>query len=280
MIFKSYLHRAVITLKHGTNKSIQKRTNFMIHNNYSAQCCNYDRSKKPSIILMPNKPTCDLKLQSNQIVAFSSYVSYKSEPGTSFSSSPHDDETQEDPYEKGIIFSQREAPFHHNVLEESSAYSSTIFKSDPNFSDRYILSEEEFSNLLSTSDWESKSPSHIAAAFASCGLCSANYLNVSMDDHRFDKLVDAFESKCLSFTDDEMMDCLIAIKFWPKSDNVKAENFLRVWKALDNLCFERILDWSHDKILFVMDLWYQIRLIRLCNFSYHGIKKISRRCKE
>lgn len=251
----------------------------MIHN-YSAQCCNHDGSSKTSIILMPNKPIYVLKLQSNRNVAFSSYVSYSSAPGTSLSSSPQDNETHEEPYLKGIIFSETEASFHHKVLEESSAYSSTIFKSNPNFTDRYSLSEEEFSNLLSTSDWESKSPSHIAAAFASCGLCSASYLNVSMDDHRFNKLVDAFESKCSSFTDDEMMDCLIAIKFWPKSDNVKAENYSRVWKALDNLCFERLLDWSHDKILFVMDLWYQIRLIRLSNFTYHGLKKISRRCKE
>lgn len=250
--------------------------------NYSVQNCNHYGPSKPDNAFMTNKPIHVLKLWSNQNVSFLSCVNYSSAPGIPLSSSSHDDETDEEQDLKGAIFSEKEAPFHHKVLEDSSAYSSTIFKSNTNFTDRYSLSEEEFSNLLSTSDWESKTPSQIAVAFVSCGLCSANYLNVSMDDHRFDKLVDAFESKCTcsSFTDDEVMDCLIAIKYWPQSDHVKAENFLRVWKALDNFCFGRMMDWSHDKILFVMDLWYQIRLLRLSNFTYHGLKKISRRCKE
>lgn len=279
MICKRYLHSAVIKFKNSTSKCLKKGTNCMLHN-YSSYCCYHNGPSMLSDLLMQYKSPYAAKLHVNQHLPFGIFDSYSTSPNTTIGLSLPFQDGNEEQGSKGKVFTENESTFHHQVLEKSSSYSSTIFKSSPDFSDKYMLSEEEFGNLLSTSDWDSKSPYHIAVAFVSFGVCSSHYLNVSIDDHRFNKLVDAFENKCSSFTDDQVMDCLIAIQSWPQSDHVKAGNFLKVWKALDKLCHGRLFDWSHDKILFVMDLWYKIRLIRLNNFTYHGLNKISRRCKE
>lgn len=181
---------------------------------------------------------------------------------------------------KGKRFIETESIIHHKVLEESTVYANTILKEDINFTHRYRISHEEFKDLVSKTNWSNESPYHIVTAFVSFGIYSANNLKLTIDEGMFDELTTNFVSKCSEFTDEQLIDCMVAVKIWPQSRHVKENNYLKIWKALDYVCLERYLDWTVDKTLYMMDLWYHMHLIRLSNFVYKGLNKLSRKCKE
>lgn len=174
-----------------------------------------------------------------------------------------------------------EAGYHHNVMENSSAYCNTVYKTDPRFMEIYRLSDVEFKELTTgRRDWMSESPHRVNEAFISLGIYSASNLSITMDDERFNDLICALVDKCSAFTDDQLIDCLIAIQIWPPSDHVKTEHFLKVWKILDKVCVARQFDWSIDKMLYIMDLWYCMKLVRLSDFVFKGLLRMSKRCNE
>uniref|UniRef100_A0A1B6F893 RAP domain-containing protein n=1 Tax=Cuerna arida TaxID=1464854 RepID=A0A1B6F893_9HEMI len=177
-------------------------------------------------------------------------------------------------------FVESESELHHQVLENLSAYSGTIFKLDTNFIERYTITDKEFENIVGVADWKNKSAYNVVVSFISLAVYSSSKLKVTVDDERFDKLVSEFVQKCSQFTEDQLIDSLVAVQFWPLSEHVKTHNYLQIWKALDHVCHDRYLDWTVDKMLFMMDLWYNIKLIRLSSFVYKGLNKISRKCDD
>lgn len=181
---------------------------------------------------------------------------------------------------KGRKYPESESVHHHKVLEESDVYANTLFKQDSNFIERYKLSHEEFKDLINIKDWDSKTPHQIATAFVSFGIYSNSYLKLTMDDEKFDGLTMAFVNKCSQFTDDQLIDCMTAVQIWPESNHVKEKNYLKIWKSLDNVCLQKFLDWTVDKILYMMDLWYHMKLARLSGFVYKGLNKVSRKSSE
>lgn len=180
----------------------------------------------------------------------------------------------------GKIFKENEAEFHHKIMEDCPSYSSTIFKQDPQFTKKYQLKDNEFCDLVDGKNWKDKPASTLAMAFASLGVYSNLVSQMTLEDERLDLFVCAFLKKCPLFSDEELMDCLIALQHWAPANSVRDEQFLNVWKALDQVCHNRYIDWSHDKVLYVVDLWYQIRLTRLSIFVFKALKKISNKCEE
>lgn len=199
---------------------------------------------------------------------------------TSLDVEPSDDNVLES-IPGGKIFRENEAEFHHKIMEDCSSYSSTIFKHDAQFTAKYQLNDVEFCDLVESKNWENKSATTLAETFVSLGVYSNSVSHMTLEDERLDHFIGAFLQKCSLFSDDELMDCLVALQQWAQSSkSVREEQFLKVWKALDQVCHERYIDWSHDKILYVVDLWYQVKLARLSIFVYKALKKISNKCEK
>lgn len=190
----------------------------------------------------------------------------------------NDDVEEEIKTKKGKLFSQKENDFNHSVLERNPAYSRTLLKfSEEEFKKKYVMSDEEFNNIISRLDWSCVTPNETFESFVKAGVYASRHLNVPLSDSRFKHLSDGFVSKCKHLTDDQLIESLISLSVWPESESVLEENFLKVWKALDAQLLERSTKWDIEKRLYVIDVWYKLKLTRLSEFVFLVTMKLSRR---
>lgn len=179
---------------------------------------------------------------------------------------------------KGQLFVQRENDFNHSVLENNPAYSRTVFKfNEEEFKKKYDTSEEEFNNVISRLDWSNVTPDETFKCFIKAGVYVSKHLKVPLSDSRFKHLSDGFVSKCKHLTDDQLIESLISLSVWPESESVLEINFLNVWKTLDAQLLERYINWNIEKRLYVIDVWYKLKLTRLSEFVFLVTMRLSRK---
>lgn len=179
---------------------------------------------------------------------------------------------------KGKMFSQVENDFNHSVLERNPAYSHTVLKFDEQeFKKKYATSEEDFNNIISRIDWGSVTPDETLMSFIKAGVYTATHLNVPLSDSRFKNLSQGFVSKCKDLTDDQLVESLLSLSVWPQSESVMEENFLHVWKAIDAQLLERYYNWDINKRLYIIDVWYNLKLTRLSEFVFLVTMRLSRK---
>lgn len=184
---------------------------------------------------------------------------------------------EESKIKKGIKYLQIENDFNHSVLEKNPAYSHTVLKfNKEEFKKNYDTSEEEFNNIIRRLEWDSVTPDETFKSFIKAGVYASRHLNVPLTDNRFKHLSDGFVSKCKHLTDDQLIESLISLSVWPQPESVIEENFFKVWKALDALLLERYRPWNHSKRLYVIDVWYNLKLTRLSEFVFLVTMRLSR----
>lgn len=189
-----------------------------------------------------------------------------------------EEEEVETKSKKGKLFSQVENDFNHSVLERNPAYSNTVLKFDKEeFKKNYATSEEEFNNIVSRIDWASVTPDETFISFVKAGVYAAERLHVPLSDSRFKHLSEGFVTKCKHLTDDQLIESLLALSVWPPSESVLEENFLKVWKAIDATLLEKYYDWDINKRLYVIDVWYNLKLTRLSEFVFLVTMRLSRK---
>ncbi|XP_054277867.1 FAST kinase domain-containing protein 5, mitochondrial [Macrosteles quadrilineatus] len=178
------------------------------------------------------------------------------------------------------LFEEKESKFYYNFLKQSSSYAGTVYKDDPQFLDKYKLNDIEYKNIIETKQWDAKPPADIIKAFISLGIHASTKLNITIEDKSCEMLVSALVDNLNFSSDNELIECLIALKLWPVLTRTKDSSHDKVRKAIDEVCCNRLYDWTIDKCLYVMDLWYRLGHLRHCYFTHKTLLKISRKTDE
>ncbi|XP_053699081.1 uncharacterized protein LOC128746053 [Sabethes cyaneus] len=109
-------------------------------------------------------------------------------------------------------------------------------------------------------------------------LCRRDELLIS--DDRFDGFVASLVNRTTKFSDDDLVELLQLLVGLGPTPKVNTRNFLEIWQALDKECLSRVSGWDTDKLLYVADQWYPLRLAKIGKFVNKVVWKISNRLRK
>lgn len=161
----------------------------------------------------------------------------------------------------------------HNVMIQDEAYSQTVVNPDAQ-QDWIVVTDKEF-HLLVTQESQAKTANEVCDDF----LKVSTYVmgrNFNLTDTMFDVLRNQLIAALPQVTDYQLMSIMRLIPLW-KMKNAKDPVFCNLWSALDKQCIERYKKWSLDKLLLCMDHWYIMKLSRMSNFVWLGVRKLARK---
>ncbi|XP_001948198.2 FAST kinase domain-containing protein 5, mitochondrial [Acyrthosiphon pisum] len=95
-------------------------------------------------------------------------------------------------------------------------------------------------------------------------------------DSVYDGLRDRLVAVLPQMTDEQLLSVLVLIPLWDTKD-AKDPAYLRLWSEFDRQCIERHRRWTLNKLLLFMDHWYFMKLSRLSNFVWMGVRKLARK---
>ncbi|XP_055537428.1 uncharacterized protein LOC129725511 [Wyeomyia smithii] len=128
-------------------------------------------------------------------------------------------------------------------------------------------------------DWSSLTVSDLLQQFRRVvEVCRRDELCIS--DNRFDEFVDALVSRSSEFSDEDLVESLRLLVELGPTPKVNTRNFLELWQALDKECLKRVIGWDVDKLLFMADQWYPLRLAKIGKFVNKAVWKISNRLRK
>lgn len=186
--------------------------------------------------------------------------------------------------EKGKLFFETENEFFHDVLKSKERYKKCMFFSDNNYFEQaeFDINEQEFNDIVNKEDWSCVTVENIVESFIKATVYSRKHLKLPISDELFKNLCIGLVQVSCKLNDEQLFNSLKSLLLWTPCDAVKADNFLNVWKALDKTCYLRIVQraWDIDTCLYVMDLWYALKLTRLSEFVYKGQIKLSRKVRR
>lgn len=168
----------------------------------------------------------------------------------------------------GKRFFEWENEHFHSYLENNKNYCETIHKNNTTID--IDVTEEEIKRILDKDCWIKEDVQVYYESFVKAAKYSTKS-SLCISDPVFKKLCDAFQSKCNYFSDDQLVNIFVCLQNWPGSPNVRDENFLKVWKMLDSVCLLRRMSWNYKRTLYMIDLWYSLKLTRLSLFVRKSI---------
>ncbi|CAG9865403.1 unnamed protein product [Phyllotreta striolata] len=129
-----------------------------------------------------------------------------------------------------------------------------------------ISTPKDFEELLDR-NWKKSNITDIVETFVKVkDYCITN--DVQLSNPVFDKLVDGFVDNCEHITDEQLINLLHTLIGFPVEFGYSTHNFHDLWSCLDDVCCWKIVSWDIQKCFTVGNLWYQLRLGRLCDFLY------------
>jgi hypothetical protein len=158
-------------------------------------------------------------------------------------------------------------------MVQDAAYSQTVIDPD-NQQDWIVVNDKEF-HLLVTQESKEKSVYEVCDDFLKVSMYAMGR-DFDLTDPMFDVLRNQLVAMLPQVTDYQLMSIMRMIPLW-NMKNAKDPVFYKLWSALDKQCIERYKKWSLDKLLLCMDHWYIMRLSRMSNFVWLGVKKLSRK---
>lgn len=141
-----------------------------------------------------------------------------------------------------------------------------------------LLTEEQFLNLVQA-NWSQKSSSQIFEAFSILAkYCFDNKLCIS--DKIFDSFIDHLTDNIKHATDEELKDLFHALNKFPEPPSIRLRNYIEVWVALDDECYKRCINWSHDELLSYASLFYMLSVIKHSDYSLKSLNKLASKAKQ
>lgn len=169
----------------------------------------------------------------------------------------------------------RENGHCHSIMQSIPLYENNLIISISKKIEDQLIDAKTFEDVL-RKNWRADSATNITEAFKQ--LCHYSRVNdIPLSDTRFDKLVDGLMDKCRDLTDDELSELLYCISQYPKCDSPSSHNIHDIWSALDDMCCQRVLDWSVPKMLLFADHWYKFGLAKYGDYMFLAIKRLCRR---
>lgn len=140
------------------------------------------------------------------------------------------------------------------------------------------MTNEEFENMQSR-NW-SKEPQHVLfQTLSRLGMyCSQN--NICISNNLFDDYIDNLTDKIKFATDEELKTLFHSLSQFPSTESIKTRNYIEIWAALDDECFNRINNWSFDEMLKFLSLFYMLNVIRASDYSYKCLLKLAYKAKQ
>lgn len=161
----------------------------------------------------------------------------------------------------------------HNTMVNDPMYSETIV--DPNIHENQpIITDREFHGLI-TQGSRLKSPNEVCNDFIKISV----YIK-GKDYHFMNAMFDSIRKQLIAelskMTDDQLMTVLKHIPLW-NVHNSKDPVYYAFWSEIDKECVMRCKKWSLNKLLLFMDYWYMMKLSKLSNFMWIGVRKLGRK---
>lgn len=132
--------------------------------------------------------------------------------------------------------------------------------------------DEDFDSILKK-NWRTASATDILETFKIC-VDYSKLNNINLSDTRFNNLVDGLMDNIEKLTYDEICELLIILTKYPPTESYRSHNFEDIWSALDDICCWKMSDWNKDQLFHLAQLWYQLNLGRMCNFTYEFLNKL------
>ncbi|XP_022161768.1 FAST kinase domain-containing protein 5, mitochondrial isoform X2 [Myzus persicae] len=100
--------------------------------------------------------------------------------------------------------------------------------------------------------------------------------NYRLTDAEYDGVRDRLVTTLSQMTDLQLLSVFSLIPLWDTKD-AKDPAYHRLWSEFDRQCIDRHRRWTLNKLLLFMDHWYLMRLSRLSNFVWIGVRKLARK---
>ncbi|XP_047545545.1 uncharacterized protein LOC125077613 [Vanessa atalanta] len=173
------------------------------------------------------------------------------------------------------MFIEHENKYACNVME-NNGYPVVLTNID--IRKPQTLSGEHYKNILEN-NWLKETPQTIFQLFSSLGeYCSQH--NICISSKQFDNYIDALTDRIQVATDEELKSIFYALKKWPETESIRTRNYIEVWAALDDECFNRLKNWSFDEMLSFMSLFYMLNVTKLSSFASRCLLKFTSKAKQ
>nr|CAH7758563.1 unnamed protein product [Callosobruchus chinensis] len=137
---------------------------------------------------------------------------------------------------------------------------------------------EEFESIMDK-NWRNATASEIVKAFKSVtNYCINN--SITIEDLRFDKIVDGLMDHCEKLTYVELVELLECLSELPLTSGYDAHNFHDIWSCLDDICCWQMIEWNVDQAFTIANLWYKLNLGRLCDYTFLLLDRLTKRADK
>lgn len=140
------------------------------------------------------------------------------------------------------------------------------------------LDKKRFHELLEQ-DWSKKAPAEILEIFPKLGAYCKNN-NMCISDTIFDDYIDNLTDSLSKATDEELVSLFYAFNQWPETPSIRTRNYIEVWVALDETCHSRVNNWSYDKMLSFISLFYMLNVNKMSDASKKILVKLASKAKK
>ncbi|CAB3224935.1 unnamed protein product [Arctia plantaginis] len=171
------------------------------------------------------------------------------------------------------MYMELENQYAYNILE-NKGYAISL----NSVIERELLTQEQFQSLVQA-NWSQKSSSETFEAFSMLAkYCSEHKLCIS--DKMFDSFIDHLTDNIKHATNEELKYLFYSLNKFPEPPSIRIRNFIEVWVALDDECYNRCKDWSHDELLLYTALFYMLNVIKYSDYSLKSLNKLASKAKQ
>jgi len=163
----------------------------------------------------------------------------------------------------------------HNVMVNDPGYRSTVVNPAAHAVNwPTAITAQQFHALISQ-DFSIRTADEVFNDFTSISSY-ARGREYRLADTVYDGLRDRLVAVLTQMTDQQLLSIFALIPLWDTKD-AKDPAYHRLWSEFDRQCIDRHRRWTLNKLLLFMDHWYLMRLSRLSNFVWIGVRKLARK---
>jgi len=137
-----------------------------------------------------------------------------------------------------------------------------------------VITAQQFHELISQ-DFSVKTADEVCKDFTAISSY-ARGRQYQLADAVYDGLRDRLVAVLTHITDEQLLSIFALIPLWDTKD-AKDPTYHQLWSEFDRQCIDRHRRWTLNKLLLFMDHWYLMKLSRLSNFVWMGVRKLARK---
>lgn len=163
----------------------------------------------------------------------------------------------------------------HNVMVNDPGYRATVVNPVEHVVNwPRVITPQQFHALISQ-DFSIRTADEMCNDFTAISLYAMGR-DYRLTDSIYDGLRDRLVAVLPQMTDQQLLSVFALIPLWD-TKNAKDPVYNHLWSEFDRQCIDRHKRWTLNKLLLFMDHWYLMRLSRLSNFVWMGIRKLARK---